>query len=159
MILSMKKMRTQLFSILIAIGVGALAGLLTRNSMESFQYLIKPALTPPSSVFPVVWAILYILMGIGAAFVYQSEHPGRHQALTLYGSQLAVNFFWPIFFFNLHAYLFSFFWLLFLLALILAMMVSFWKIKKSAALLQVPYLLWVCFAGYLNLMIALCNPS
>ncbi len=159
MILSMKKLRTQLFSILIALGVGALARLLTRNSMESFQYLVKPALTPPSSAFPVVWTILYFLMGIGAALVYQSDHPGRHQALALYGSQLAVNFFWPIFFFNLHAYLFSFFWLLLLLALILAMTAAFWKIKKSAALLQIPYLLWVCFAGYLNLMIALCNPS
>ncbi|MCI1966701.1 MAG: tryptophan-rich sensory protein [Oscillospiraceae bacterium] len=125
--------------------------------MESFQNLSKPALTPPSSVFPIVWAILYCLMGISAALIYLSGSHRTTHALTLYAVQLAVNLLWTIFFFNLQAYWFSFFWLLLLLGLIVAMVCSFWKISKPAALLQLPYLFWVTFAGYLSLMIAIAN--
>jgi len=125
--------------------------------MESFQTLEKPAFTPPSALFPIVWTVLYILMGIGAAHIYLSNAPSKKRALTFYALQLAVNFLWTIFFFNMDAYWFSFFWLLLLIVLIIAMMVSFGKINKSAALLQLPYLLWVSFAGYLNFMIALLN--
>ncbi|QNK41644.1 TspO/MBR family protein [Caproicibacter fermentans] len=157
MIISGKKLKVHLISILIAVGVGALAGFLTRNGMTAFEALKKPSLTPPSAVFPIVWTVLYVLMGISSAMIYQSDSPGRRNALIFYAAQLAVNFFWTIFFFSLKAYWFSFFWLLLLLGLIIVMVVTFWKINKSAALLQLPYLLWVFFAGYLNLMIALLN--
>lgn len=157
MILSMKKVKAYSLSILIAVGVGALAGFLSRNSMEAFRSLSKPALTPPPNLFPIVWTILYILMGISAALIYQSDSPSKGHALTLYAIQLAVNFLWTLFFFNLKLYWFSFFWLLLLLGLIASMIVSFWKISRLSALLQFPYLLWVLFAGYLNLMIAILN--
>lgn len=157
MILSMKKVKVHLLSILIALGIGAFAGFLTRDSMKMFENLSKPALTPPSAVFPIVWTILYLLMGIGAAIIALSGSRFSRRALTLYGVQLAVNFLWTIFFFNLQAYWLSFFWLLLLLGLIAAMIAFFWKISKLAALLQLPYLLWVAFAGYLNLMVAIMN--
>lgn len=156
MVLSTKKIRVHLLFILLAVGVGALAGFLIRDSMETFRNLSKPALTPPAQVFPIVWTVLYLLMGIGAALIYLS-HSSRRHALMLFGVQLAVNFCWSILFFNLNAYRFSFFWLLLLLALIATMIVSYWKISRFAALLQLPYLLWVLFAGYLNLMIAMLN--
>lgn len=157
MVCSVKKIKVYILSILIAVGIGSLSGFLTRKSMETFQTLEKPALTPPPTVFPIVWTVLFILMGIGAAIIYLADSPNTKRALTLYGIQLAVNFFWTIFFFNLSAYWFSFFWLLLLIALIVAMIVSFKKINHTAALLQLPYFIWVAFAGYLNFMIALLN--
>jgi tryptophan-rich sensory protein len=153
----MKKIKVHLFSILIAVGVGALAGFLTRNSVETFRSLSKPALTPPAEVFPFVWTVLYVIMGISAALIYLSDSPRKKHALTLYGIQLAANFLWTLFFFCLRAYWLSFFWLLFLLCLIAAMIVVYRKISRPAALLQLPYLLWVLFAGYLNFMIAVLN--
>ncbi|MFU0832975.1 MAG: Tryptophan-rich sensory protein [Oscillospiraceae bacterium] len=157
MVFSAKKIKIYIFSILLAVGVGALSGFLTRQSMQTFQSLKKPALTPPAAVFPIVWTVLFFLMGIGAAMIYLEDSPNSRRALTFYGIQLAVNFFWTIFFFNLMAYWFSFFWLLLLIVLIIAMIASFKSINRTAAFLQLPYLVWVAFAGYLNFMIALLN--
>lgn len=138
------------------LGVGGLSALLTRHGMEAFRALNHPPLSPPDWLFPVVWAVLYILMGISSYLVLASGKTSR-PALTVYGAQLAVNFLWSIFFFNMGWYLFSFFWLLLLLALIAATMFLFGKISKPAAWLLAPYLLWVAFAGYLNFSIYLLN--
>lgn len=138
------------------LGVGGLSALLTRQGMEAFRALNHPPLSPPDWLFPVVWAVLYILMGISSYLVLASGKTSR-PALTVYGAQLAVNFLWSIFFFNMGWYLFSFFWLLLLLALIAATMFLFGKISKPAAWLLAPYLLWVAFAGYLNFSIYLLN--
>lgn len=146
----MKKKKALIVSILISVGVGALAGFFTRNSMEVYENLIQPPLSPPSWVFPVVWTILYILMGMSAYLIYRSDSIYRNSALRIYAVQLIVNFFWTIIFFNLEMYLFAFLWLLLLLVLIILMIYSFSKINKTAAYLQIPYLLWVIFAGYLN---------
>ena len=127
-----KTTRTYIVSILIALFVGALSGFLTKDSMENFAALAKPPLAPPGWLFPVVWSVLFILMGIGAAMVYLSESPHRERALRVYGVQLVVNFLWSIIFFNLEARLFAFFWLLLLLALVIWM---FFK-KKSKCLQQ-----------------------
>jgi len=140
------------FWIALAEGVGALAGWLTREGVELYtQTVTQPPLSPPPFVFPIVWAILYALMGIGAARVYLTPASNaRSRGLLLFLIQLAFNFLWSIVFFNLQAYAFAFFWLIALWLLILWMTVSFYRVDKTAALLQIPYLLWVAFAGYLT---------
>ncbi len=132
--------------------VGALSGFLTRNGMRIYEQSVdKPQLTPPGIVFPIVWGILFALMGIGAARVsVQGERPTRRAALTVFFLQLFFNFFWSIIFFNFQTFGLAFIWLLLLLALVVLMIVLFARVDKAAALLQLPYLLWVCFALYLN---------
>ena len=151
------KTKVYIISILIALGIGALSGFLTRGSMERFASLNQPPLSPPGWLFPVVWSVLFILMGIGAAMIYLSDNPERTRALKIYALQLIVNFFWSILFFNLEARLFAFFWLLLLLALVLLMFFLFRKISPQAAFLQIPYILWLLFAAYLNFGVYLLN--
>ena len=135
--------------------VGIVSGFLSRGGMEVFRQLNKPPLSPPGWVFPVVWTILYILMGIASALVITSggESDQISRAIAVYALQLAVNFFWSIFFFNFGWYLFSFWWLVLLWGLIALCIVLFYRLSKTAAYLMYPYLLWVTFAGYLNFSI------
>ena len=139
--------------IVIPLAVGALASLLTGGGMEVFESVNKPPLSPPAWLFPVVWTILYILMGISSYLVLTSgaEENEISKAMTIYGYQLAVNFLWPTFFFNFQWYLFSFLWLVLLWVLVLVMIIRFWGIDRTAAYLNIPYLVWLTFAGYLNL--------
>ena len=153
-----KKIKPYVISIAIALAVGALSALLTRNNMNVYDTLTRPALSPPMWVFPVVWTILFILMGISAAMVYcERDNTDVSGALKIYALQLIVNFFWSIIFFNLQAYLFAVVWLGVLLLLILLMIISFYRIRKAAAYLQLPYLAWSVFAFYLTLMIYILN--
>lgn len=155
-----QKIKPYVISILIALAVGGLSALLTRGNMNIYDRIVQPPLAPPMWLFPVVWGILYVLMGIGSALVYQnrlSNPEETREALFVYGLQLAINFFWSIIFFNLQAYWFAFFWLLFLWILILQMIRKFYAVSPMAAYLQIPYLLWVTFAGYLTLAIAVLN--
>lgn len=144
-----------LSSIAIPLLVGALAGLFTRNAMMNFELLEKPPLSPPGWLFPVVWTILYTLMGISAYLIKMANVPEEEKsdALNLYFYQLAVNFLWSIFFFNFEWYLFSFIWIILLWILIVQMIRRFATISKPAAYLNIPYLLWVTFAAYLNFAI------
>lgn len=139
--------------------VGALSALLTRDGMETFQALEKPPLTPPGWLFPLVWTALYLMMGLASFLVLRSGCPGSgiRRALAVYGLQLFFNFAWTLLFFNLGAYLFSFFWLAALWLLILANFLLFRQISPPAGWLLLPYLLWVLFAGYLNLGVYLLN--
>ena len=142
----------------VAVGVGALSGLITRQSVkEVFPLLEKPPLSPPAAVFPIVWSALYLLMGIAAYLVWSSGDLDRGASLRMYFLQLLVNILWPLFFFRLQWRLFAFFWLLLLLALLSLTMAGFRYIRKSSYWLLVPYCLWVLFAGYLNLGIYLLN--
>ena len=155
-----QKIKPYVLSVAIALGVGGLAAFLTRNSMDIYAEVIQPPLAPPAILFPIVWTILYILMGIGAAIVYtkqSSDPPAARNALTFYAMQLIVNFAWSIIFFNYRAFLFALIWLLLLLYLIIRMILAFHKISPLAAYLQIPYALWVSFAGYLNLGIWFLN--
>ncbi len=140
----------------IPLAVGGLSALLTRNSMETFKALNKPPLSPPGWLFPVVWTILFVLMGIASYLVLVSGKPNR-TALTVYGVQLVFNFVWSLIFFNMEQYLFAFVWLVLLWLLILITTVLFYRISKPAGYLMLPYLAWVTFAGYLNLGIYLLN--
>ncbi len=154
-----KKVISYIVAILIPVAVGGLSALLTRGNMDIYENLIQPKLAPPAFLFPIVWTILYVLMGVSSAIIYNSDADKKEktQALFVYALQLVANFFWSILFFNERLLLASFVLLLLLWSLILLMIVRFWKISKAAALLQIPYLLWVTFAGYLNLGIFLLN--
>lgn len=144
--------------IAIPIIVGGLSALFTMKSMDDFKALNKPPLSPPGWLFPVVWTILYVLMGIASYLVLTSNKPARSKtALTIYAVQLAFNFLWSIIFFSVKAYLFAFIWLVILLVLIIINAVLFYRIDKRAGLLLIPYILWVTFAGYLNFAIYLLN--
>jgi len=145
--------------ILLSEAVGALSDFLTRNGAEQYSAAItKPPLSPPAMVFPVVWGILFALMGIGAARIYASPAPNaRSRSLLLFFIQLAFNFFWSIIFFNLQNFGFALLWLIALWVLILLMILSYRKVDPLAAWLQVPYLLWVTFAAYLNFGVWLLN--
>lgn len=133
--------------------VGALSGFLTREGAALYSRSVnKPPLSPPAAVFPVVWGLLFVLMGVGGARVWLSPaSEARTRALRVYALQLAFNFFWSIIFFNLQNYGFALIWLAALWGLILWMISAFSQVDPLAAKLQVPYLLWVTFAAYLNL--------
>lgn len=155
----MKKIRPYIISVLIALGVGALSALITKDYMNIYEIIQRPPLSPPPAVFPVVWTILYTLMGISSAMIY-TECGGTQEcgeALRAYALQLVVNFFWSIIFFRWRMFLFAFIWLLLLVVLVIVMIIRFWKIKPVAAYLQIPYLVWLVFAAYLNLGIFILN--
>ncbi len=142
--------------LILPLAVGGIAAFLTRDGMRLFETVEKPPLSPPGWLFPVAWTILYLMMGAASYLVLVSEKSGR-TALTVYGIQLLVNFFWPVFFFNLEQFFFAFLWLVLLWVLIWITLILFYRIQKPAGLLMIPYLLWVTFAGYLNLSIYLLN--
>ena len=150
----MKKTWVFIVNIAIALGVGALSSFVSGN-MDIFDSVPKPPLTPPPVLFPIVWSILFTLMGIGISLVMisDSKPDQKKESLKLYIAQLIFNFFWSILFFNMRLFGIAFFWLLALLVLIILMTVSFKKSSKAAAYLQIPYIIWVTFAGYLNLAI------
>jgi len=151
--------KTYLFWVLVTEAVGLLAGLLTRNAAALYRFSVaKPPLSPPAAVFPVVWTLLYALMGIGAARIdLTGASHERTRCLRLYWLQLGFNFFWSILFFNFQAFGFSFLWLVILWALIIWMTLRFRELDAAAAWLQLPYLLWVFFAGYLNFGVWMLN--
>ena len=140
------------FWILLAEAAGALSGWLSREGSEVFsQTVTQPPLSPPAILFPIVWTILYALMGIGAARVSLAPpSPQRSRGLNLFVIQLVVNFFWSLIFFNAQAYGFAFLWLLLLWVLVLRMILAFRQVDPLAAWLQIPYLLWLTFAAYLS---------
>ncbi len=137
----------------IALAVGTLSGFLSMDAMEVYsQTIVQPPLSPPGWLFPVAWTILYTLMGISSARIWQKpEGESRSKALNLYVAQLIVNFFWSLIFFNAQAFGFAVLWLMLLWVLVLLMILQFRKVDRTAALLQSPYLLWLTFALYLNI--------
>lgn len=153
------KWKQLLIAVAIPLVVGGLAALLTSGSMDLLEMVEKPPLSPPGWLFPVAWTILYILMGVASYLVWQTTGSPRlrQQALRLYGLQLVVNFVWPLLFFNLQWYVVAFLWLVLLWVLILLTLLAFRRLSPVAGWLLVPYLLWVTFAGYLNLGIAILN--
>lgn len=147
-----------ILSVAIPLAVGGISSLIVNGEFKSYATeVIKPPLSPPQWLFPVAWTLLYILMGISSYLIYEKDKTEAKQPLAIYAVQLVLNFMWPIFFFMQRAYLFSFIWLLLLWAFALAMIISFYKINKASGILQIPYLIWLSFAGYLNLWVYLLN--
>ncbi len=138
--------------------VGALSGIVTGGNFRTvYTTLNQPPFAPPGWLFPVAWSILYALMGISAYLIYQTAHPKRKTALILYGIQLFVNFLWSPVFFRLQSRIGATVVILLLLALIVVMLVYFRQIRKAAAWLNLPYLLWTAFAAYLTIGFLLLN--
>lgn len=157
--MNLNKIKTYIWSIAIPVAVGLLSAVLTMGQMDLYQEINQPLLAPPPWLFPVVWTILYVLMGISFARIVLSDQPDVEKIPSYfwYVFQLFFNFFWSIWFFNFRAFEFSFVWIVILWYGILRMILAFYQIDKIAAKLQIPYLLWVTFAAYLNLAIAILN--
>ena len=151
----MNKISTYVKSILVPVIIGGVVGIIISGFMD-YDTLQKPFLAPPAILFPIVWTILYILMGVSYGRL-------KVKGLTddkinfIYYIQLAINALWSIFFFTLKWRLFSFFWILILIVFVIWMIIEFYKKDKIAGLLQIPYLLWILFASYLNLSFYLLN--
>lgn len=146
----------KLFTIIIlTILIGSFFSFFTNTDI--YSEFNKPTLSPPGIVFPIVWTILYTLMGVSLYIVLESNNYNKDSALTIYIIQLIVNSFWTLIFFGLNNFLLAAFWIILLIILVITMIIIFYRINKLAGLLQIPYLLWLCFALYLNVMIYLLN--
>lgn len=154
----LKKYVPYIISVAISLGVGGISAFLSKDNMSIYSAVNRPALSPPSWLFPIVWTVLFVLMGIAAAIIWRSNGKELDSALIFYGFQLVFNFCWPLIFFNFRAFGIAFFWLLVLLVLIGITAIKFYKINKTAGWMMLPYFAWVSFAGYLNYMIWQLNP-
>ncbi len=151
----MSKFKIYAKSILIPLVLGGVVGFLISGSMN-YDSLNQPPLSPPAILFPIVWTILYILMGVSYG-ILESNNQVDNSIKYIYYAQLIVNLLWPIAFFVLEWRLFAFIWILLLDVLVLAMVIKFYKANKLSGALQLPYLAWVLFASYLNLGTYLLN--
>lgn len=154
-----------IIAILIPLLVGGLSAFLTKDAMVMFDAIKKPPLSPPGIVFPIVWSILYVLMGVARYSLYNLDEQKlseeqikfRNYTLVVYDIQLFFNFFWSIIFFKFSMYKFAFLWLIILWVLVFIFIKNALKLNKISAYLMIPYLLWITFAGYLNVAIAILN--
>lgn len=147
-----------ILNLLLSLGTGALASFLVPGMGAAYAKMYKPPLAPPGWVFPVVWTILYILMGIAAYLVSgqkEASPKAVESAVSYYVLQLLVNLLWPILFFRLELYFTAFFWLFLLWYLVWMTWKKFSGLNAYAGKLLVPYLVWLAYAGYLNLAIAI----
>lgn len=151
----MSKFKIYAKSILIPVIIGGIVGLIISGSID-YNSLQKPPLAPPSIVFPIVWTILYILIGISYG-ILKDKLLIDSKTNAIYYLQLFFNALWPIAFFSFKWRLFAFIWIILLAILVILMIINFYKKSKLAGLLQVPYLLWTLFAAYLNLFMYLLN--
>ena len=139
------------YAVIIVEAIGALSSWLTKDGMEVLDNLPQSVFTPPDIVFPIVWAVLYALMGIGISRIWLlRSSDARSKGIWLFIIQLIFNFLWSIVFFNFRGFGFALIWLLVMWILIIVMIVEFFKVDKPAAWMQIPYVLWVTFAAYLN---------
>lgn len=136
--------------------IGLLSSFLTKDMMAQYGTMSKPPLSPPTIIFPIAWTILYVLMGISAAMIYTKGGASNYRSigLTLHIVQLILNFFWSLIFFNMKQYTVSFIWLVILWLVVFSMMLNYKKISNTAFFLNIPYIVWLTFAGYLNLAVA-----
>ena len=149
------KIITYIKSILVPVIIGGVVGLIIFPFMD-YNFLQQPLLAPPSILFPIVWTILYVLMGISYG-ILKSNQLADEDINKIYYLQLFVNALWSIFFFVFKWRFFSFIWILVLDVLVIIMIKRFYSKNKLSGLLQIPYLLWIIFASYLNLSIYLLN--
>ena len=154
----MEKMsKEEIISLLIPLVGGFLSGILSMSGIKEFDSLIKPVLSPPGFVFPIVWTILYVLMGISSYLIYSENDLNSSCCLKIYAISLFINFLWSPIFFGLNLRLFALIWIILLDIVVGYMIFCFYKVNKKAAYLQIPYLIWSLFATYLNLAFYLLN--
>ena len=146
-----------IFCIALPLLVGFLSAYFVGEGFVTYQSFTKPPLSPPSVVFPVVWTILYVLMGISSYLILKNKNGDIAFALKLYLANLFFNFFWSIIFFKYFEFLLALFWLLALLFIVVWMVIEFKKINSVAAYLNIPYILWLIYAAYLNFGVYILN--
>ncbi|MBR3133929.1 MAG: tryptophan-rich sensory protein [Clostridia bacterium] len=151
----MSKFKIYIKSILIPVLVGGFVGVAI-NRFIDYDTLNRPPLSPPSITFPIIWTILYVLMGISYGILRINKQTSK-EIDSIYYWQLIVNAFWSIFFFVFKWRLFSFLWIILLSYLVLKMISVFYNKNKTAGIIQIPYLVWTIFATYLNLGVYLLN--
>ena len=152
----MKNIKILAISIIIPIIVGIISSILGNSNM-GFDLVNKPSFNPPAIVFPIVWTILYVLMGVSSYLIFISKNKNKNKALKVYLLSLIFNMLWTFFFFNLKWYFFSFLWIIALIILVIITIYRYLKINKLAGYLQIPYLIWLIFAAILNLSIFFLN--
>ena len=151
----MSKTKIYIKTILVPVLIGSIVGLIITPFMD-YSSLQKPAFAPPGFIFPIVWTILYVLMGVSYG-ILKVKNLTTYENTQIYYQQLIINSLWPIFFFVFKWRLFAFIWILLLDIAIYMMIIRFYKSDKTAGLLQVPYFLWTLFATYLNFSIYFLN--
>lgn len=151
----MKNIFKNLLYLLLPIAIGIIVGLIIRNQID-YNYLIKPVLSPPSILFPIIWSIIYILMGISYYLLNKNNFVSK-DVKVIYYFQLIVNALWSIIFFVLKLRLLSCFWIVLLDILVTLMISKFYEIKKICGYLNIPYLIWCLFATYLTIGIYILN--
>ncbi len=155
-----RKIITFVIAVALPLAIGGFSAFLTKDNMNIYEEINTPPLSPPSFLFPVVWTILYILMGISSAFIWFNRSEDKDTAdkgLLYYAGSLFFNFVWSLIFFNFRAYFFAFVWLLMMLALIILTVINYKKVVPLAAYLKIPYILWTAFAGYLTFGVWILN--
>ena len=155
-----RKLLTFVVAIALPLIIGGFSAFLTKDNMSMYEEVVSPPLSPPAFLFPVVWTILYVLMGVSSAFIWLNRVENKDVAdrgLLIYAVSLFFNFVWSLIFFNFKAYLFAFIWLAVMLILIILTVINYKKIVPLAAYLQIPYVLWTSFAGYLTLGVYFLN--
>ena len=151
----MKNILIYVKSILIPLILGAAVGFITSDYMD-YTMLIKPSFAPPGYLFPIVWTILYILMGTSYG-ILKSKKKTDGKVDKLYYTQLFVNLFWSIIFFVFEWRLIAYLWILLLIILVVSMIKEFYERNRASGLIQIPYLIWIVFASFLNLSLYLLN--
>lgn len=151
-----KKYRTYIIYAAITLGLGILSAIIT-GGYDIYDSFVKPALAPPAIVFPIVWTVLYTVIGISAGMVAESNDIDKQTAIKLYFLQLIINVIWPIIFFKFEAIKFALFWLLLLIIVAGLTLKNFFSIRKTAGFLFLPYFIWLLFAFYLNFSIVVLN--
>ena len=155
--IKLKKYKYIILNIAISLGIGGLSAFFTINSMDIYQNINRPKLAPPGYIFPIVWTILYVLMGISSYLIHRSNHKNKETALIIYYFQLLINFSWPIFFFNYQNFLLALAILFILNILVIILIKVTYSINHLASYLLIPYLIWILFALYLNFWIFIHN--
>ena len=151
------KCKPFLLSILVPVLIGFISGMIILPDVGIYSMLQLPPGAPPAFVFPIVWTILYVLMGISSYGIFSSKSDYISVSFWIYALQLALNFFWPIIFFKSQLYTFAFVWILLLICAVTLMIIMFSKVKKISAYLMIPYLIWCIYAAYLNLGVVVLN--
>ena len=146
-----------LIALAVPLAVGGLSAFASGSFSEQYAVVNKPPLSPPGWVFPVVWTLLYLAMGYASYLVMTVGGRDAKDALTVYYVQLALNFLWPILFFRFRLFTFAIFELILLIAAVTVMVIRFSHVDERAGYLTLPYLIWLCFALYLNIGVAVLN--
>ena len=149
------KLSQKLLYILTPIIGGSIVGLIINKSID-YNYLVNPPLSPPSYLFPIVWNILYLLIGT-SYYIYRKNNNDDSLTIKLYYIQLILNYLWSIIFFTLKLRTLAVIWIIVLAITIIYLMIRFYKEERTSFYLFIPYILWVLFATYLNIGIVVLN--